>query len=213
VSLGDERAENAAELAAGSTLVLYTDGLVERRGENIEDGLERLRLAAAAGPSDPDALCDHLLEQLLGDEAARDDVALLVTQTAAVAADHLHLELPADPEVLGSVRNTLGRWLRAAGASPEEDRDIQFACHEACSNAIEHGYHFGEASFDVEALRDGGAVSITVRDAGGWKEHVASDRGRGIELMRALMDRVEVSPGPEGTTVTMVRRLGGNGGG
>jgi len=64
-------------LRAGSTLVLYTDGLVERRGRSLDDGLRDLAAAAAAGPRDPDALCDHLLDALLPARTPEDDVALL----------------------------------------------------------------------------------------------------------------------------------------
>ncbi|NHC16281.1 PP2C family protein-serine/threonine phosphatase, partial [Motilibacter deserti] len=59
---------------AGSTLLAYTDGLVERRGESLDVGLERLRRAFAAGPREVGELCDHLLAEL-GD--SEDDVAVL----------------------------------------------------------------------------------------------------------------------------------------
>jgi PAS domain S-box-containing protein len=65
-------------LEPGARIVLYTDGLVERRDEGIDDGLARLRAACAGGPSEPDALCDHLLRELLGRRGSDDDVALLV---------------------------------------------------------------------------------------------------------------------------------------
>ncbi|GHH66306.1 hypothetical protein GCM10018781_20040 [Kitasatospora indigofera] len=50
------------EVAPGSRLVMVTDGLVERRGVDLDRSLERLRLTAAAGPAEPEALCDHLLD-------------------------------------------------------------------------------------------------------------------------------------------------------
>ncbi|WP_447646920.1 SpoIIE family protein phosphatase [Nocardioides zeae] len=62
--------------AGGSTLLLYTDGLVERRGELLDEGIERLRAAVAAQPGlGPDALCDHVLAALGPFED--DDVAVL----------------------------------------------------------------------------------------------------------------------------------------
>jgi serine phosphatase RsbU (regulator of sigma subunit) len=66
------------ELVAGSSLVLYTDGLVERRREGIDEGLARLTAACSRGPQDPDALCEHLLAELLGDGGSDDDVAIVV---------------------------------------------------------------------------------------------------------------------------------------
>ena len=70
------RHDHAVEPAAGSTLLLFTDGLVERRGAHLDDGLAWLVAGVAdlAG-ADLDELCDALLEQVAG--AAEDDVVLL----------------------------------------------------------------------------------------------------------------------------------------
>ncbi len=65
-------------LAPGATLVLYTDGLVERRHEGIDEGLDRLAQACGTGPASPEGLCDHVLAALLDDGAAKDDVAIVV---------------------------------------------------------------------------------------------------------------------------------------
>ena len=67
----------------GGTLVLYTDGLVERRGESLDAGLDRLVTAVSEGPRGPDALCRHLLDAVLPGDAAEDDVALLVVDQFA----------------------------------------------------------------------------------------------------------------------------------
>jgi PAS domain S-box-containing protein len=66
------------DLEAGSTLVMYTDGLVERREELIDRGLARLAAACGSGPADPEALCDHIVAQLLEGRASDDDVALVI---------------------------------------------------------------------------------------------------------------------------------------
>ncbi len=67
-----------AQLEAGSTLVLCTDGLVERRDESIAAGLERLTKVCRDGSDDPEVLCDQLLDQLLDAGSNNDDTALLV---------------------------------------------------------------------------------------------------------------------------------------
>lgn len=73
---GTERSDQQVSLTAGSTVVLYTDGLVERRGESLDDGLDRLRAAAAGlGGIAVSELCDLLLARLVGHRD--DDVALL----------------------------------------------------------------------------------------------------------------------------------------
>jgi PAS domain S-box-containing protein len=70
-------------LPAGATIVLYTDGLIEQRGESIEAGLQRLVAACRNGASDPEELCDELLKLLLDEHANHDDAALLVATLAA----------------------------------------------------------------------------------------------------------------------------------
>lgn len=70
-------------LPAGATIVLYTDGLVERRGESMETGLQRLAAACRNGSSDPEELCDDLLNLLLDEHSNHDDAALLVAKLAA----------------------------------------------------------------------------------------------------------------------------------
>ena len=74
-----ERVDHTVELSAGATVLLYTDGLIERRGEDIDTGIERLRATfAAVGALPVGEVCDALLEQLAQD--AEDDVALLAVR-------------------------------------------------------------------------------------------------------------------------------------
>ena len=69
-------------LEPGSTLILYTDGLVEQRGVSIDVGLEILRAAATDPGDDPKALCDRLLSAMLEVHEPRDDIALVVLRIA-----------------------------------------------------------------------------------------------------------------------------------
>jgi anti-sigma regulatory factor (Ser/Thr protein kinase) len=85
------------------------------------------------------------------------------------------------------------------------------ACHEACSNSIEHGYSFGEGSLVVDAeLRDGQVV-LTISDDGAWIDRPDGSlpyRGNGLPLMHALMDTVELThDNGSGTAVRMARSL------
>jgi anti-sigma regulatory factor (Ser/Thr protein kinase) len=195
------------DLAPGSTLVMYTDGLVEERGASIDAGLEALREAVADGPDAPEALCDHIVARLLENRPATDDIAVLTVRTVPMSAERLHLDLPTNPKSLATLRRTLGRWLESLGASRVESNDVQVAAHEACSNAMEHAYRFREATIDVDGEFDGSEVAITVADHGAWREKRDTDRGRGLDLIRALMDSVEVEPGETGTTVRIRKRL------
>jgi serine phosphatase RsbU (regulator of sigma subunit) len=64
------------QLEPGAALLLFTDGLVERRGENLDVGLARLRTVAADSSRPLDELVDHLLGEMIGD-GVEDDVAIL----------------------------------------------------------------------------------------------------------------------------------------
>lgn len=79
----DQRREEAiVSLPARSTLVLYTDGLIERRNQrSLDQGFSRLAASAGSGFADPDQACEAILGELLGEESPNDDVALLVMRT------------------------------------------------------------------------------------------------------------------------------------
>jgi PAS domain S-box-containing protein len=207
-----EHIETAVELTPGSTIVLYTDGLVEERGVSIDQGLEALRLAASQDVCHPEELCERLVQAMLAIHPANDDIAVLALRALPTAPPPLHLELPSDPTQLADMRRDLGRWLRDAGAPGEVVEVIQIACHEACSNAIEHGYEFGDGVLWVDAELDEERVELTVRDKGHWIERGPDGppryRGNGLPLMQALMDTVELThDNGDGTSVRMARRL------
>jgi serine phosphatase RsbU (regulator of sigma subunit)/anti-sigma regulatory factor (Ser/Thr protein kinase) len=198
------------ELEPGSTLVLYTDGLVEQRGEDLRAGLDRLEASVLDGPRDLEALCDHVLRRA-DREPGSDDVTLLVLRTLGPADERVVLQMPGDAPALAGLRATLRTWLAASDAAPEEIQDITMAVNEAVQNAIEHGHALNPRPFEVELQREDGEVVVEVRDRGRWRKSSEADRGRGIPLMRALMTDVEIERGAEGTTVTLRRRLGVDG--
>jgi anti-sigma regulatory factor (Ser/Thr protein kinase) len=200
-------AELTFELEPGSTVVLYTDGLVEERGVSIDSGLEALR-RVAEHPGDPEELCDHIVDSMLAIHPANDDIAVLAVQALPAATAPLHLEVATDPTLLRDVRRDLAGWLRRSGASEEDVEVAQMACHEACSNAIEHGYGFGEGSFTIDGRFQNGKVVLEVSDHGTWIERPEGGlehRGRGLALMKALMDAVQLTHDGGGTTVRMER--------
>jgi anti-sigma regulatory factor (Ser/Thr protein kinase) len=180
--------------------VLYTDGLVERRGPTIDEGIERLQRALTADP-DPDAL----LAALLGGEEPADDVALLIARRALIAEPEAELSLPAHPGRLRDLRRWLQAWLRGNGLGGERAPDLVLAVHEAGMNAVEHAYGLAEGTVDVRVRRDGDDVEVRVSDRGRWREgdHRRGDRGRGERLMRRLVDDFEIERGEGGTTVVL----------
>jgi anti-sigma regulatory factor (Ser/Thr protein kinase) len=201
--------EATYDFVEGETLLLYTDGLVERRAEAIDEGLERLRQALADGPEDVDALSDHVIARLLSDRPGRDDVALLAVRLLGARTGELRLTLPAASGSVTTARHRVREWLRvnAADLAPETISDLQVALTEACANAVRHAYGPADATFRVRAARDRDAVTLTVKDGGHWRPPRGESGGRGLVLMRALCDEVVIEKAEEGTTVTLRRRV------
>ena len=200
-------AESMATLDPWSTVLLYTDGLVEGPELPLGEGLEGLRSTAADCPRDPDGLCRALLATVDSRAGFRDDLALLAIQLAP-PGDTLSLALPAKPSSLASMRRAVAQWLRLSGASEAEVYEMLVACGEACANAVAHAHSaISDSPFEVRAERDGPQIEIVVSDSGSWRTPSDEGRGRGVPLMRELMDEVEIQPSADGTTVTMRRRL------
>jgi PAS domain S-box-containing protein len=202
--------EAAVPMDPGAVVVLYTDGLVERSGENIDLGMGRLAGVVRDAPVDPEQLCDRVLGELVPRAGAADDVALLTLRSVPMG-DRFRAELPAQPEALSSMRGLLRRWLRHLRASDQEIAEIVTACGEAATNAIEHAGTAG-APFEIRAGFEGREIRIAIRDFGAWRTPRGGDQGRGLSLMRALMDTVSVEPTPEGTTVRLARTVQGTDG-
>ncbi len=207
-----------ARIAPGETIVLYTDGLVERRGELIDDGIARLAATAARHHTlDPAALTDALLAGALDGSHAHggwthdggtggpdpaDDVALIV---ARLVPAPLRLVLPAEARVLRELRAAVLAWAAAAGIEEDDVYDLQLAVGEAAANAVEHAYRGRPAGvMAVELARDAdGGIDAHVRDEGSWRP-IPDDkgyRGRGLELIRDVSSRMQLHHGPEGTEV------------
>jgi anti-sigma regulatory factor (Ser/Thr protein kinase) len=196
------------ELAPGSAVALYTDGLVERAGESLDDGLERLREVVRKGEVDLEHLGDRVVERLLPGGPSHDDAALLLA-SALPFGDAFLAEFPAEVEAIPLMRRMLGRWLVDAGATRADVDDLSLAAAEACANSIEHAYGLVSGVVEVRARKaDEDAITVTVRDFGGWRPPRGTNRGRGLVLMEGLTDSVEVTRRNDGTIVELSRRIG-----
>jgi len=202
--------EGSAVIEAGATLLFYTDGLVEDRATPLEEGLSRLREAAQDGPTELEAFCSHVMRRAVGKTPCDDDVALLAVKLMPLE-DELRMRVPAQPGALAPLRATLRRWLVRAGASDAELYELLTACGEACTNAIRHASGPLRSEFEVEALLVGDGVEIRVRDHGSWRERRGDVGGRGLPIIEAYVDELDITRAPEGTEVCMKRRLSRNG--
>ena len=202
------RYENATvELEQGASLVLYSDGVVERPGEGLELRMLELRDAAARAGPDPETICATIVDALLPDGSGRDDAAVLAVSTQPLS-DPLVLSLPADADALPMLRRLLRRWLADAGGSEREVDELALACSEACANAIEHAYTPPAGRVQLEAtVGDDRTAHLTISDSGRWRPPRGANRGRGMLLMEGLTDAVDVVRRDAGTSVRLSRRL------
>jgi PAS domain S-box-containing protein len=218
-----ERPEATVTLPPGSTLLLYTDGLVERRGQSIDVGIKAAAAVLADARGLGPAECAERLASELVDRAHDDDVAFLLYRSAASdppvpgvagarggAALPLSVRFPADPDELRGLRMTLRDWFTALGLDALAANELLHAIGEVASNAIEHGSRLDPArDVAITGQQDAGWVRVAVSDHGQWVEPAAGSRrgrGRGLMLARALVDHLEISATGTGTTVHLTKR-------
>jgi serine phosphatase RsbU (regulator of sigma subunit)/anti-sigma regulatory factor (Ser/Thr protein kinase) len=199
--------EQTLTLSAGETLVLYTDGLIERRGQRLSDGEAALLEVAATAPDEPELKCQAITTRLTEDAAIADDIAILAVQTVGLHG-LLEVEVSAAPAQLSASRHLIRRWVEANNGTDDDCAAFAIAVTEACANAIEHAYGLRDETIELRASLEDGVANVTIRDHGSWKESQEGNRGgRGIPIMREFMDEVSVESTDEGTTVRLSRRL------
>ncbi|MFE5914636.1 SpoIIE family protein phosphatase [Streptomyces wedmorensis] len=138
------------ELDPGQTLMLYTDGLVEKPGADLDEGFQWLTSLVRRGPGDLQQLADHLCD-VVADRGGEDDVAILLLRRDggfAVPAGRFRQHVAqSDPEALSSARHMVRAAVRAWGAEERAD-EIELVADELMTNALMH--------------TDGGAI-VTLR--------------------------------------------------
>ncbi len=155
--------QETLELPAGSVVVLYTDGLVERRGRSIDEGLDALRSAIADAPKDPDRLLEHILEHVVGNDERGDDIALLAARVLPVAPRPLDLRIAAEFGSMDLVRDAMRAWLRGVDLERSDVEDVVLATWEACANAIEHAIEPTERIVIVRARLEDSRLAVIGR--------------------------------------------------
>jgi len=211
VTAGAGMAEATTELRDGDVLVLYTDGLVERRGESLQTGLSRLAAAAQhAGAEDAEVLCEALLEAMVPATATRDDdVAILVARvTCEGPAPGVH-RLAFEPLAAsaGLTRGFTAGVLEGAGWREQVDTAVLLVS-ELVTNAVRHAR--GPCNLVVTFSDD--SVELCVED-GDPQVPVArianplDETGRGFLLVGALADKwgVRSIPGGKATWFSLSR--------
>jgi serine phosphatase RsbU (regulator of sigma subunit)/CHASE1-domain containing sensor protein/anti-sigma regulatory factor (Ser/Thr protein kinase) len=196
--------EGIALLREGDTLVLFTDGLVERREISLVEGFEQLRHLAERFAGSRDDLGEALAAAMIDEERSADDVAML-TITVVPA---LERSLAADPAGLAPTRAAMRGWLDERHVGSDDIADIVLATGEALANAIEHPDTRNGEPIHVLCWQDGSDVIVRVVDHGPWgSASPGPSRGNGITLMKALMDGVRIQTDEQGARVELRRSL------
>ena len=192
-------------LEEGAIIVLYTDGLIERPRISLDISIDRL-VEALHGTQQAEEACVLAVDRMVPIQGSRDDVAVLALRNDPTPA-RLYLELAAQPTVLSHVRRAVTRWLAGRGVDRRMAVDITLAVGEACANAVEHAYGPGRGSFEVAGEQIGDEIVVSVRDRGRWRTPRGDGRQRGLTIMNAAMDHVEVQTDESGTRVEMRRNI------
>jgi anti-sigma regulatory factor (Ser/Thr protein kinase) len=205
---GSECRPGRASLPAGSLLIMYTDGLIERHDESLSEGFEHLAATASACADLPvDQVCTTLLDQLTPTADHKDDVVILAMRPSGVTDTSFVATMPADLAHVTAARHGLRDWLAGVGVDERLEHDVVLCVGEALANAIEHGSGLDpDLSVSLEIFARASVIDVTVGDAGHWtddstSERRDSDRGRGLTLIRGLADQVDVVRRPYGTNV------------
>lgn len=214
------------ELHPGDMAVFYTDGVTEaqRNGQPYGQG-RLLDLVKRYGVGSPGELVQAVrsgVETWTGDADMRDDIALLVFQIApdtALDEPIREMVVPNEPARVADIRRFVASFLADLRAPVELSSDVLLAVGEAAGNASRHGRRTqGRSEIRVRCELARPDVEITIADDGpGFDPSEVADRGtpdplaqggRGLFLMRELMDDVSMSTSAEGTIVVMRRTLG-----
>ncbi|MEU0759403.1 SpoIIE family protein phosphatase [Streptomyces microflavus] len=180
-------------LPPGSTAVLYTDGLVERRSEDIDEGVASLARALSGAKGSPQVVCDRLIRSLGVTAEHDDDVAVLVVQHPARTGPNAELFHNAALDLLGGIEATPRARSFATGVLtswrfPVELRDLGvLAASELVANSLQHG----TPPMRLGLRRTDRRLIIEVTDG---DDHLprrrqaepADEAGRGIEIIASI---------------------------
>lgn len=203
------RTSTSTPFSPGSTLILYSDGLIERRGESLSTGMGRLeQLAARMINRSATTICNELFQRLVGAEDLVDDAVVMVMGTED-AKNVYHQVFPAWPEELRNMRSSIRSWVSGRRIPEHMAEDLLIAVGEATSNAVWHAYEQspdGDVTIRIELVD--GDLSVRVSDHGRWRTSRAEtdSPGLGTIILKRLTDELEIDTASEGTDVTFLIR-------
>ncbi|RPE37688.1 serine phosphatase RsbU (regulator of sigma subunit) [Streptomyces sp. Ag109_O5-1] len=202
--------EREIALDDGDLLVLYTDGLLESRTQDVDTGLRRLRGALSRTPASaaPQEVCDMLVRELLP-PGHQDDVAVLVARVSGLAPDsYVTWEIETQDRMVGRARELTARQLASWGLA-EESFTTELIVSELVTNALRYG---GEP-ITLRLIRDRNLI-CEVSDGSSTSPHVrraqdTDEGGRGLYLITQLAQNWGTRYGERGKTIWAEQPLSG----
>jgi serine phosphatase RsbU (regulator of sigma subunit)/PAS domain-containing protein/anti-sigma regulatory factor (Ser/Thr protein kinase) len=189
------------ELAEGTQLVLYTDGLIEDRRRDLDVGMELLRRSLAGHPErSPEESCRAVLAELLP-ERPKDDVALLIARTRALPPSQVaDWDVPRDPAAVSGMRGAVSDTLEEWGLS-----ELGFGMELVLSELITNAIRYGSEPIHVRLIHDRTLI-CEVSDGSSTSPHLryaatTDEGGRGLFLVSQLAERWGTRYTPQGKVI------------
>ncbi|RZB13764.1 GAF domain-containing protein [Streptomyces sp. F001] len=189
------------QLAEGTQIVFYTDGLIEDRARDLDVGMDMLREALARHPDrSPDQHCQAVVDELLHGRP-KDDIAVLVARTLATPADRVaDWDVPCDPAAVAGMRAAVSQKLEEWGLS-----DLAFGMELVLSELITNAIRHGSPPVHVRLLRDR-TLTCEVSDGSSTSPHLryaatTDEGGRGLFLVAQVADRWGTRYTPRGKVI------------
>ncbi|MEV7617189.1 SpoIIE family protein phosphatase [Streptomyces sp. NPDC089799] len=197
------------ELAEGSVLALYTDGLLQAREHDIDEALDTMFSALTKPASSLDTVCDRVLAALLT-HRPEDDVALLIARTRALHADRVVVwDLSSDPSEVAQARRNTTDQLTAWGLE-----DASFVTELLVSELVTNAIRYGAPPVQLRLIHENSTLICEVSDASSTAPHMRRARtfdegGRGLLLVAQLAQRWGTRHAPIGKTIWAEQSLTG----
>ncbi|WP_433532463.1 ATP-binding SpoIIE family protein phosphatase [Micromonospora sp. CA-263727] len=202
LGVGYRPATRTVAFPPGDTLLLFSDGVVERRQQALSHGLARLAESVAAAPSgDPRALCAVATAAVSG--ATEDDVAVLAVEYALRPSRSARMEVPAEPTAPSRVRHWMTAQLDEWRVAESVIGAAVLCTSELTTNALLHAGTAAQVEIDLSPER----LLVSVADSGSRgtvtraRTDTLSSRGRGLGLIEELTDAWGTDPTVRGSTV------------
>ncbi|MEV6195347.1 SpoIIE family protein phosphatase [Streptomyces sp. NPDC051920] len=190
------------DLAEGTVLALYTDGLLESRDRDVEAGLRLFCRALQESSRDLEAAAHAILQALLPVGGAPDDVALLLARTQGLAPSNVATwDIPADPALVAPIRKQVADQLERWGLTV-----ATFTAELVVSELVTNAIRYGEPPIRLRLIHDTEILICEVSDSSHTAPHLRraktfDEGGRGLLLVAQLTQRWGSRHTPEGKTI------------